>query len=52
MIAKAAVSAEIPSANPNGGKVGGPSGVPVIEANPLIASANVPNPGRFEYGPI
>ncbi len=40
-----------PSARPNGGRVGGPSGSPVIAAKPLIASASVPNPGRVRYGP-
>ena len=34
------------SASANDGKVGGPSGWPVIEAKPLIASASVPKPGR------
>ena len=37
--------AAIPSASPKGGSVGGPSGTPVMWANPLIDSANVPNPG-------
>ena len=47
-VAYAAVSAEMPSARPNGGSVGGPSGSPVMAANPLIASARVPKPGREE----
>ncbi len=41
----------MPSARPNGGSVGGPSGSPVSAANPLIASARLPKPGRAEYGP-
>ena len=41
----------MPSASPNGGRVGGPSGSPVRAAKPLIASASVPNPGRRAYGP-
>ncbi len=44
--ANAVASAAIPSARPNGGRVGGPSGAPVRAANPLIASARLPNPGR------
>ncbi len=52
MTANAVVRAVIPSARPNGGSVGGPSGSPVMAANPLIASASVPNPGRFAYGPV
>ena len=40
-----------PSASPNGGSVGGPSSCPVWWANPLIASINVPNARRSEYGP-
>ena len=48
----AVASAAMPSASPNGGSVGGPSGSPVIAAKPLIASANEPNPGRRAYGPI
>ena len=51
MMPNAVVSAATPSASPNGGSVGGPSGSPVIAAKPLIASASVPKPGRFEYGP-
>ena len=51
MIANAVVSAAMPSASPNGGSVGGPSGSPVICAKPLIASASVPKPGRLAYGP-
>ena len=35
----------------NGGSVGGPSGWPVTWANPLIASASVPYPGRSLFGP-
>lgn len=46
MIANAVASEATPSARPNGGSVGGPSGSPVIAANPLIASASVPKPGR------
>lgn len=49
--AYAVASAAIESASPNGGRVGGPSGSPVIAANPLIASARVPKPGRCAYGP-
>ena len=52
MIAKAVASEAIPSANPKGGSVGGPSGSPVEAAKPLIASARVPKPGRRRYGPI
>ena len=52
IVANAAARAAMPSARPNGGRVGGPSGSPVIAANPLIASARVPNPGRPAYGPI
>lgn len=51
MTANAVASDATPSASPNGGRVGGPSGSPVIAANPLIASASVPNPGRVRYGP-
>ncbi len=40
------------SASPNAGSVGGPSAVPVRWANPLIASASVPNPAREAYGPV
>ena len=40
-----------PSARKNGGRVGGPSGWPVTCANPLIASAKVPKPGRSLLGP-
>src|SRR5260370_339313 len=39
------------SASPNDGKVGGPSGCPVMCAYPLMASASVPNPGRWLFGP-
>ena len=46
MIAYAVASDAMPSARPNGGRTGGPSGSPVIAANPLIASASVPKPGR------
>ena len=49
--AYAVASAVIPSASPNGGSVGGPSGSPVTAANPLIASASDPNPGRPDHGP-
>lgn len=48
MIAYAVASDATPSASPNGGSVGGPSGSPVAAANPLIASASVPKPGRGE----
>ena len=41
----------MPSASPNGGSVGGPSGSPVIAANPLIASASDPKPGCRAFGP-
>ena len=34
------------------GRIGGPSGNPVICARPLIASATVPKPGRSLYGPV
>ena len=51
MIPNAVVSAAMPSARPNGGSVGGPSGSPVMAAKPLMASASVPKPGREEYGP-
>ena len=47
----AVASAVTESASPNGGSVGGPSGSPVAAANPLIASARVPKPGRRAYGP-
>ena len=50
--AKLVASAAMPSASPNGGSVGGPSASPVSAANPLIASASEPNPGRREYGPV
>ena len=46
MTANAVAREAIPSARPNGGRVGGPSGSPVDAANPLIASASVPKPGR------
>ena len=49
--AKLVASAAMPSARPNGGSVGGPSGSPVRAAKPLIASAIDPNPGRDPYGP-
>ena len=51
MTAWAVASAAIPSARPNGGRVGGPSGQPLIAAKPLMDSARVPKPGRTEYGP-
>ena len=51
MMAKAVASDAIPSASPNGGSVGGPSGSPVCAAKPLMASASVPKPGRERYGP-
>src|SRR6202046_4608664 len=35
----------------NDGSVGGPSGVPVRCAKPLIASPRVPNPGQSDLGP-
>ena len=35
----------------NDGSVGGPSGVPVRWAKPLIASPRVPNPGQSDFGP-
>ena len=44
----AGASEAMPSPSPKGGSVGGPSGSPVIAANPLIASACVPKPGRVE----
>ena len=43
------IAAEIPaieSAKPNGGEVGGVSGQPLMNANPLAVSATVPKPGR------
>ena len=40
-----------PSARKKGGRVGGPSGWPVTWANPLMASARVPKPGRSLFGP-
>ena len=46
MTANAVAREAIPSARPNGGRVGGPSGSPVDAAKPLIASASVPKPGR------
>ena len=49
--ANAAASEVTPSARPNAGSVGGPSGSPVNDANPLIASASVPNPARRRIGP-
>ena len=48
MTAYEVASAAIESARPNGGRVGGPSGSPVMEAKPLMASARVPKPGRWE----
>src|ERR1700722_11623119 len=35
----------------NDGRVGGPSGVPVRCAKPLIASPRVPKPGQSDFGP-
>ena len=52
MIADDVARAVIPSARPNGGRVGGPSAGPVIAAKPLIDSARVPKPGRRRYGPV
>ena len=49
--AKVADWAATPSARKKGGSVGGPSGWPVMCANPLMASASVPNPGRSLAGP-
>src|SRR5690348_6612582 len=49
------IAAEMPaieSANPNGGDVGGVSGQPLTNANPLAVSATVPKPGRSRYGPV
>ena len=40
------------STSGNADSVGGPSGNPVNEGTPLIASATVPYPGRLEYGPV
>jgi hypothetical protein len=40
------------SASPNGGRVGGPSWLPLRLANPLIDSASVPNPGCVASGPV
>ena len=48
--AYAPASAAIPSARPNGGSVGGPSGSPVMCAKPLIASASVPKRGAASTG--
>ena len=49
--AKVADWAATPSARKKGGSVGGPSGCPVTWANPLMASASVPKPGRSLVGP-
>lgn len=46
-----AFSAATPSASMNDGSVGGPSGLPVRWANPLIASPRVPKPDRSDLGP-
>src|ERR1700734_149134 len=51
MTAYVAVSAATPSASMNDGSVGGPSGVPVRCAKPLIASPRGPNPGQSDFGP-
>ena len=48
----AAAMPAIESANPNGGEVGGVSGQPLMNANPLPTSATVPKPGRARYGPV
>src|SRR6266571_938275 len=55
---KANMTAQVPncpataSARPVAGSVGGPAGWPVTWAKPLIASARVPKPGLFLYGPV
>ena len=46
MTAATTVMPAIESARPMDGSVGGPSGSPVTAANPLMASARVPKPGR------
>ncbi len=50
--ANAVASPATPSASASGGSSGGPPGSPFSSANPLIASASVPKPGREAYGPV
>ena len=52
MVAKAAARPASSSVNAIGGNNGAPSASPFMEAKPLIASANVANPGRSRYGPL
>ena len=52
MIANAVASAVTPSASASGGSSGAPSGSPLSTAKPLIASASVPKPARWAYGPV
>ncbi len=51
IVADDAAIAQIESASPKAGSVGGASAGPVRWAKPLMASASVPNPGRDAYGP-